>query len=273
VWQYASGNPNQVTVFVRGTDGNLYSSTTTDITTATTAAAWSTPVTQLPGTVAAGTGPVAVYNANTPQTDVFFVDSVTHQLMEDSSTTSGIFPPTAGPTPLGGYVTATPGAVVTNGGYMPPSLAARPPGNGQIDVFVRGSQGALYERMYATGGWSGWTKFHDGTLEAGTGPTAVSGFVGPDTGKTAVPDGYGGLTVYVTGTNLHMYSVYSSDEGLTWATTGHHGYLDWSDYGGVLTSSPSGATGTYVVVVRGADNNIWTNVNGIWQTPPPITAP
>jgi hypothetical protein len=279
VRQPSLANPNQVTIFVRGTNGDLYSATTTDITAATPV--WGT-LTIMSGTVAAGTGPVAVYNAANPagaQTDVFFVDSATHQLMEDSSAIpSGIFPPTGGSTPLGGYVTATPGAVVTSAG------------TGGIDVFVRGSQGALYEREYATGGWSGWTKFHDGTLEAGTGPTAVSdGFVGGSlatgTGQTAVPDGYGDMTVYVTGTNLHMYSVYSGDDGLTW---NHHfsGALSWTNLGGTLTSSPSGThlssptadlsrppTPDYVVVVRGADNNIWTNVNGIWQTPPPITAP
>jgi hypothetical protein len=245
VLQYVAG-ANQVTVFARGVDGNLYSTTTTNIQTATAAADWSA-VTKMSGTVAAGTGPVAVYNPNTPQTDVFFVDSATHQLMLDGSTTSGIFPPTGGSTPLGGYVTATPGAAVTS--------------TYGTDVFVRGSQGAVYERMGSTGGFSGWTKFHDGTIEAGTGPTAVS-------------DMGGYIQVYVTGTNLHMYSVYSGDDGVTWATTGHHGFLNWYDLGGVLTSSPSGVFhGNWFVVVRGADNNIWTNVNGYWNAPPPIAAP
>jgi hypothetical protein len=182
--------------------------------------------------------------------------------MLDGSTTSGIFPPTGGSTPLGGYVTATPGAAVTS--------------TYGTDVFVRGSQGALYERMGSTGGFSGWTMFHDGTLEAGTGPSAVS-------------DGSGYITVYVTGTDLHMYAVGSQDDGLTWLTvhaatgTGSHSSLYWINLGGTLTSSPSGiymgvtyhnGVGLYYnVFVRGADGNIWQNDYGTWQTPPPITAP
>jgi hypothetical protein len=233
----------QVTIYMRSTTGTLISTTTANIATATATTGWGALVT-MSGTVAAGTGPNAVYSA-LGGTDVFYVDSATHSLMDDSSATSGLFPPT-GNANLGGFVTASPGAAVTS--------------TGGIDVFVRGTQGAVYERIYATGGWSGWTKFHDGTLEAGTGPTAVSG-------------GYGGITVYVTGTDLHMYSVYSGDDGLTW---NHHfsGALSWTNYGGTLTSSPSGVWwGDNVVVVRGADGNIWTNNYGSWLSPPPIAAP
>jgi hypothetical protein len=235
-----------VTIYMRSTTGTLVSTTTTDIAGASASSGWS-PLTTMTGTVAAGTGPNAVYSAS--GTDVFYVDSATHALMSDSAATGGLFPST-GNANLGGSVTASPSAAVTS--------------TGGIDVFVRGTQGAVYERMYATGGWSGWTKFHDGTIEAGTGPAAVSNG----------SNGWTSMTVYVTGTNLHMYSVYSGDDGVTWSTTGHHGYLYWSNWGGVLTSSPSGVDyGTWFVVVRGADNNIWTNVNGIWQAPPPITAP
>jgi hypothetical protein len=281
ILQPSTANPNQVTVFARGTDGNLYSSTTTDITAATTSGAWSA-ATKLSGTVAAGTGPVAVYNPSTPQTDVFFVDSVTHQLMEDSSTTSGIFPPSAGSTPLGGYVTATPGAVVTGtGGYVigtPAGVA--PSASTGIDVFARGNPNGLYEKIYATGGWGGWTHFNNGALAAGTGPTVISEGLPPtDIGQTAAPYG-GAVAVFVTGTNFRLYEAIGGPNGLTWQSvydvTGHGSrtLVGWHNLGGVLTSSPSAVwDGANVVLARGGDNNIWTNVNGYWNAPPPIAAP
>jgi hypothetical protein len=224
-----------VTIYMRSTTGTLISTTTTDITAATPT--WGALVT-MTGTVAADTGPNAVYSAS--GTVVFYVDSATHALMSDSATTGGLFP-SSGNANLGGYVTATPGAVVTS--------------TGGLDVFVRGTQGAVYERMFATGGWSGYTKFHDGTLVAGTGPTAV------ENSTTA------SITVFVTGTDLHMYSVVSGNDGLTW-NSHFSGALSWTNLGGTLTSSPSGIWhSNYVVVVRGSDNNIWTNTGGVWNLP------
>jgi hypothetical protein len=260
VWQPSTAHVNQVTVFFRGTDGALYSTTTPDILTATPT--WSA-VTVLPGaTVLANTGPSAVYTATSGQTDVFYVDSASHQLMEDSSASTGLFPPSSGITPLGGYVTASPGAVNTS--------------TSGIDVFVRGSQGSLYERMYASGGWGGYTKFNTGVLMAGTGPSAT--------------DYSGAVLLYVTGTDFHMYGAFSSyTDGVTWQTvyqatgSGSRSLTWWGNIGGYLTSSPS-ATGysytydTYttwapVVAVRGSDNNIWTYTSTRWNAPPPIAAP
>jgi hypothetical protein len=263
-------NLNTVTVFARGTDGNLYSATTLDITTATTAAQWSGGVaTKLSGTVAANTGPVAVWNninPAAPVTDVFFVDSTSHNLMMDGSSVAQVFPPNGGSVSLGGYVTATPGAVVT--------------AVGGIDVFARGNPNGLYEIAYATGGWGGWGHFNNGALAAGTGPSAITNG--------------GTVAVFVTGTNYRLYEALAGINGLTWLTvrqinvnffgsnTGSKTLTGWLNLGGVISSSPSAvyntANGNQVVLVRGADTNIWTNLNFLWTTgttlaPEPIAAP
>lgn len=156
------------------------------------------------------------------QTDVFYVDSVSHHLMWNSQV-SGV----VGEKDLGGVATATPGAAMDSGGNPV--------------VFVRGGDGGLYENMgSASGAFSGWTKFSSGVLAADIGPTAVS-------------DGAGGIYVFVTGTNAQMYLAYSLNDGSTWSS--------WINLGGYLTSSPSGAyTSAYIVVaVRGGDGHIWTN--------------
>jgi len=237
---------DQVTVFVRGSDGFLYSKTTIDD--GATWSAWTT----WPGHVAAGTSPAVsssvTVNGILIQTDVFYVDSASHHLMWDWTTATN-----AGSGDLGGIVTASPGVVATSTGVP--------------DVFVRGTSGALYEKVSGMGGWpSSWTKFNRGVLAAGTGPTAV---LDPATGH---------LYLFVTGTDSHMYLQYSTDDGLSWmdgCNVFHPNVLCWVNLGGVLTSSPSAAytgaaTDTMVVMARGSSGDIWLNTNvvgGVTQWP------
>ena len=235
---------DQVTVFVRGTNGLLYSKTT--ITDGASWSAWTT----WPGQVAAGTGPAASTSVTVPgvllQTDVFYVDSTSHHLMWDWTTAFN-----SGRQDLGGIVTASPGAVATSTGLP--------------DVFVRGTDGALYEKFSGMGEWpTSWTRFNRGLLAAGTGPTAVS-------------DGTGDLYLFVTGTDGHVYLQYSTDDGLSW-TDGcnifHPSVLCWVNLGGAPSSSPSAAytgakTDTIVVMARGSAD-IWLNTNvvgGVSQWP------
>jgi len=249
------GGAGDIAIFVRGNDGDLYEKMTTN-----GGATWSSWY-ALPGTVAAGTGPDAVYieraipflqpsgpiSSCTPgsqlgpsipcglpgltfppistvtlQTDVFYVNSGNNHLMWDSQV-YGIVTQTD----LGGVVTATPGAVINSTGYP--------------IVFVRGSQGSLYYKTDSSGGFGGWNKFSNGVLAAGTGPAAVRDSVS------------GNVYVFVAGTDTHLYEANSTNDSLTWSS--------WLNLGGFLTSSPSAAYATthVAVMVRGRDGGIWTD--------------
>lgn len=126
-------------------------------------------------------------------------------------------------------------------GVATSSPAATVVGN-TLHVFVRGTDGALYETSSAGGNaWAlTWTKI-GGQLLAGTGPAQYSWTRGglPEVGWL------------VTGTNHALYE---------WDHLN-----DWQNFGGYLTSSPAAATshnasgeGTYLdVSVRGGDGGLW----------------
>jgi len=214
------GGVGDVAIFVRGTNGGLYERTTAD-----GGAAWSSWA-AWPGTVAAGSGPAAVYATHarftlTPQTDVFYVDSVSHHLMWDSQV-NGIITQTD----LGGYVIPSPGAAINSAGYPL--------------VFVRGGDGSLYEKADSREGFGNWSTFPTGELAEGTAPTATVG-----------ANGY--IYVFVQGATGNVYMAYSLDSGSTWSS--------WLNLGGAPTSSPSAAyaISDTVVTVRGGDGGIWTD--------------
>ncbi len=131
------------------------------------------------------------------------------------------------------------------GGYLTSSPAATSSGNGRIDVVVRGSNGALYQRSW-TGSWSNWIPL-GGQIPAGTGPAACSW-------------GAGRLDVFVQGTNGALY--HKSYTG-TWSS--------WDNLGGSLTSSPAAATSPgssrIDVVVRGSNGALYqSSWTGSWST-------
>jgi hypothetical protein len=124
---------------------------------------------------------------------------------------------------LGGICTSSPAAV----SWYSTDL--------RIDVFVRGSDGAVWWKYYQNGGWSGWQSL-GGKLAPGAAPAVTSW-------------GAGRLDVFVEG-----------QEGNLW----HKGYdgawAGWQNLGGKLTSSPgatSNATNNIQVFVRGSDGALW----------------
>ena len=172
------------------------------------------------GTVMAGTGPAATYSS-VGTSALVAVDTSSHVWWMNSS---------GGWSSLGGVCTASPAAV---------SWGSTP----RFDVFVRGTDGALWHKWTTNSGttWSGW-KSLGGQVAAGTGPAACSW-------------GAGRLDVFVQGTDGALWHKWSTNNGATWSK--------WESLGGKLTSSPdaSGATSNTTnnirVFVRGTDGACW----------------
>jgi len=123
---------------------------------------------------------------------------------------------------IGGVSTSSPAAV---------SWASS---NFRLDVFVRGTDGALWWKNYDNG-WSGWQSL-GGRLASGTGP-AVSSW------------SEGRLDVFVQGTDGALWHTHW--DGTTWSA--------WESLGGGLTSSPAATKDSNMidVFVRGTDGAVW----------------
>jgi len=170
------------------------------------------------GQTMTGTGPAVSVEGSTGYPYFFAVD------------TSGALWHTSGDgtwDSIGGVCTASPASV---SGYN------------RIDVFVRGSDGAVWQKYYQNG-WSGWIPL-GGKLAAGTGPAVASSAAGR-------------LDVFVQGTDNQLWHKWWN--GATWS--------GWEPLGGKLTASPAASAGytsggalpyTYNVVVRGTDGAAWT---------------
>ncbi len=143
----------------------------------------------------------------------------------------------SGWTSLGGTFSGRPAAVVS-GGYL--------------NVFVRGSDGAVMQRWRRpTMSWSPWTRV-GGRMPASTGPAAV---------RTSD----GGLQLLVHGTDHRLWAQrWTSTTG--WAPT-------WTPLGGRLfgdTTVVTDVAGRLTAVVRGTDNAVWAldvvgSTAGSWQ--------
>jgi Matrixin/Putative peptidoglycan binding domain/Repeat of unknown function (DUF346) len=104
--------------------------------------------------------------------------------------------------------------------------------SGRLDIFVRGTDNALWHKWYS-GGWSGWESL-GGVITAN--PSAVSW-------------ANGRIDVFVRG----------SDNAL-WHKWYAGGWSGWESLGGVLSSGTavcSWASGRLDVFVRGTDNALW----------------
>jgi len=124
------------------------------------------------------------------------------------------------------------------GGNLASSPAATSPANGVIDVFVRGTNGALWSRSTTNGGasWSNWSSL-GGQLASGTGPAVYA-------------QNANSLDAFVQGTDHALW--HKSLQGSAWSA--------WASLGGNLTSSPaatSPANGVIDVFVRGTDGAVW----------------
>ena len=107
-----------------------------------------------------------------------------------------------------------------------------------IDVFVRGTDGALSYRSTTNGGasWSNWSSL-GGQLASGTGPAVCA-------------QNANSLDAFVQGTDHVLW--HKSFQGSAWSA--------WGSLGGNLTSSPaatSPANGVIDVFVRGSDGAVW----------------
>ena len=125
-----------------------------------------------------------------------------------------------------------------------PAAASRGPGD--LVLFARGEDGAIYERHATQWGWTDWVSL-GGDTESG--PAAVS---------------YGGaIHVFVVGSDSAVWQ--NSLQGTTWS--------GWHSLGGTATSAPSASarTGTNQLdlAIRGLDNAIYHR----WYAPESGWAP
>jgi hypothetical protein len=118
------------------------------------------------------------------------------------------------------------------GGVLTSGPAASSWSSGRLDVFVRGTDSALWHKWFQNG-WSGWESL-GGVLTSS--PAAVS-------------SGNGRIDVFVRGTDCAL-----------WHKRFQNGWSSWSSLGGVLTSEPAVASwgsGRLDVFVRGTDSALW----------------
>ena len=122
------------------------------------------------------------------------------------------------------------------GGSLTSSPAAGSTSAGVIDVFERGTDGALWQQTTTNGGnsWSGWT--------------SLGGQIASDTGPAVCTSG-SRLDVLAQGTNGALYQK-------TWTGS----WSNWTSLGGSLTSSPAATSlgnGLIDVFARGTDGAVW----------------
>jgi hypothetical protein len=165
------------------------------------------------GTVMAGTGPAA---STSTWTEIYAVD--TSGTLWNTSQGTGTW------NYVGGVCTSSPAAVSWGSN------------NARDDVFVRGSDGAVWQ-IYNQNGWSGWIPL-GGQVASGTGPSVCSW-------------GSGRLDVFVQGTDGQMWHKWWN--GAKWS--------GWESLGGQLTSGPAATSpwtvGVINVFVRGTDGAVW----------------
>jgi hypothetical protein len=128
---------------------------------------------------------------------------------------------------LGGVSTSSPAAFSWGSSYF------------RLDVLVRGSDGAVWQKYYENG-WSTWIPL-GGQVAAGTGPSVASWSAGR-------------LDVFVQGTDGALWHKWWN--GAKWS--------GWESLGGKLTASPAavtevGASNAHniYVFVRGSDGAVW----------------
>ncbi len=209
-------------VYVRGTDGAVWERPYYGV-------AWHGWVT-IGGTLATGTGPAA--SGLSGREDVFVTD--TSGAVYQKTWTTGW----SGWQNLGGQLTASPAAVSR--------------GTGLVDVYGRGTDGAVWERPYYGGAWHGWVTI-GGALATGTGPAAAAW----GTNFAPQPAGEG---VFVVGTTGALYQK-------TW--TAASGWSGWQNLGGQIKSSPTVAMQPHAieVLVRGINDYIYLKeyYSGAWH--------
>jgi len=115
---------------------------------------------------------------------------------------------------------------ISLGGILTSSPCVVSRQDGSLDVFVRGTTGALWTRSYNNGAWGAWTSL-GGQIAAGTGPGA-SGWSGR-------------LDVFVAATTGALYQK-------TW-TAASGWSSSWTNLGGNLKSSPAVAMQPHAIEI------------------------
>ena len=136
------------------------------------------------------------------------------------------------------------GAQMTLGKRLPPdALDVAAWGPNRLDVFVRGTDAAMYQMAWDGARWSGWVGMQGGLRSA---PEVVAW--GPNR-----------LDVFVVGTDDGLYQ--RAWDGARWS--------DWVNHGGKLTSAPevvAWASGRLDVFARGTDGALWHKwFDGAWH--------
>jgi hypothetical protein len=129
------------------------------------------------------------------------------------------------------------------GGVLTSDATAVSPSAGQMTVFARSSDGAIWYRSWSSGSWSGWQTL-GGRLTAD--PDAVT--VGSST-----------IMVFARGTDNAVW--YRTFDGTTWS--------GWQSIGGVLLSAPAAtsSSATHVdLFAQGQDHGLWVRSwdQGTW---------
>lgn len=165
------------------------------------------------------------------------------------------------------------------GGIGTSSAAPSASGATRTDVFVRGTDGGLWQRTWSGASWGGWQPLggivtanpaavssaanridvfvrgtDDGLWQQSwngttwTGWTSLGGIL--TSGAAVASQGAGTLDVFVRGTDGGLW--HKSWNGSQWT--------QWQSLGGILTSDPaavSWGSGRLDVFVRGTDNGLW----------------
>ncbi len=171
--------------------------------------------------------PLAVTSVADGRLDVF-AQAQDGRLLYGLWTRNGGWRPTAN---LGGRTASGPAATTTT--------------DGELMVFVRGGDGALWTRSFWRGRWTSW-----------------AGLAGSLVGEPAVVSTAGGrVDVFVRGTNNALFQ----------KTRNRGRWGPWRTLDGTLTSSPAAAStggSTLVAIVRGPDNAAWSRTfdGRVWGT-------
>jgi hypothetical protein len=233
-----SWSDGRIDVFVRGGDGALWQRWTWD-----GGATW-TPWGSLGGQLAPNTGPgVSSHsygiwsggrNEEVDVLNVFVIGSghALWQIWGAWSTVSG-WSGWSNWKSLGGYATSSPASIE--------DIL-------HTDVFVRGGDGALWQREQSSA-WGAWTSL-GGQIAPGTAPAAAVLYDIPSSPKFVFIDGMDSALWYRYGTGGTPSS---------WS-----GWSNWKSLGPYLTSSPAATSrgkqvdsGYVHVLVRGGDYNLW----------------
>jgi hypothetical protein len=183
--------------------------------------------------------------------------------------------------PLGGGLTSKPGVASLGGNAWA--------------VFVRGTDGAVWERVYNGSKWDNWTRI-GGQVLAGTGPTAAYltgsgqqyvGVVGTNHQiYLKVANGAGGFfsiggqstvnpaLTAISSAALAAFCRGTDDAGYYTRYTAATGAAAWRSMGGKLTTGVSAATGTVNGKTTTFTTGLGTNIaiygdTGTWTSSPP----